>query len=142
MQRASQLLVETQQEAQMTHPRTLLAGCLCLALVTLVGAAPSTQPTDAEKENVELRKRVAALEAQVKSLEDQVAKLKRRDGAFVLPRLPQAPSLPQPPALPYRFDRAPQQPEPGRDWIPRDFNGRTIYIVPCTPAIDSTPVAK
>ena len=131
----------------MTHSRTLLTGCFCLALVTLIGAAPSTQPADAEKENAELRKRVAALESQVKSLEDQIARLKQRDGAFAIPRWPQAPAvpaprLPQAPGLPDRYDRAPQAPDTGRDWIPRDFNGRTVYIVPCTPAVEAAPVAK
>ena len=134
----------------MTHPRNVFAGCLCLALVALIGAAPSTQPSDVEKENAELRKRVAALEGQVKSLEDEVARLKRREGSLTIPRLPQAPpTLPQAPQMPFRYDRVPQPmtppqapQQPGREWIPREFNGRTVYIVPCTPDADAAPAGR
>ena len=143
----------------MTRPRPFFAGCLCLVLIAFVGAAPATQPSDAEKENAELRKRVAALEAQVKSLEDQVAKLKQRQGAFPIPRWPQAPQvpavptppmpptprtpqMPQMPGMPYRFDRLAPAPDAGRDWIPREFNGGTVYLVPCTPAVDVAAPSK
>lgn len=121
----------------MTHVRMLLAGCFAVALVSMAGAAaPSTQPGDVEKENAELRQRVAALEAQVRSLEDQVARMTRR-GGLIIPPMPQPPALPripQAPRLPDRFDRAPQPQEPGRNWIPKQHDGRTFYIVPCTPA--------
>lgn len=128
----------------MTHVRTLLAGCIALALVSVVGAAgPSTQPTDVEKENAELRKRVAALEAQVKSLEDQVARLKRREGNLIIPRVPSLPDAPRMPYSPFRYDGVtptPRPQQPGREWIPKGFDGRTYYIVPCTPTGDPAAV--
>jgi hypothetical protein len=132
----------------MTHVRILLAGCFALALVSVAGAAgPSTQPSDTETENAQLRQRVAALEAQVKSLEDQVARLKRREGNLIIPRVPSLPQAPRMPYLPYRYDGVaptpqPQPQQPGREWIPRRFDGRTYYIVPCTPTNDGTPATR
>ena len=105
----------------MIHRSALLTGCLCLALVAFVGAAPSTQPAEAQKENGELRKRVAALEAQVKSLEEQVARLKRREGMAVIPER----------GVRAVQETVPVAPTPGQDWVARQFNGRTYYLVPC-----------
>jgi hypothetical protein len=128
----------------MTQVRTFLAGCFALVLVSVVGAAgPSTQPSGAERENAELRQRVAALEAQVKSLEDQVTRLKRREGGYIVPPTPRTPSIPEAPRMPYRYDRAvPAPQQPGRDWIPRQYDGRAFYIVPCTPTENTAPATR
>jgi hypothetical protein len=76
------------------------------------------------------------------TLEDQVARLKRREGNLVIPRVPSLPEAPRMPYLPYRYDGvtpAPQPQQPGREWIPKQYDGRTFYIVPCTPTSDAAP---
>jgi len=106
----------------MTRLHTMI-GCACIALMTTVSAAPA----DEGAETARLRRRVAELEMQVGSLQ---AKVKHYE-SLAQPR--PAPRVPSMPGADLRLEA------PGRNWVPREFNGRTYYVVPCDAS--ATPIA-
>ena len=124
----------------MLRPRVFILGWTCFALVTsLNAAAPSPNaPVDpyAElnrenaalaQENAELKRQVTDLKAQVRTMARQIAQLKSRAAP--------APSPPRPFQMPGTERRLET---PGRDWVPREFNGQTVYIIPCETGSAST----
>lgn len=131
----------------MSRPRALVFACTCLVIAASFGAAPSVP--NAEDPFAELRAENARLTLENHKLKLQIDDLnaKNRDlqrrltqpGARVLPapapNAPRGPNVPQPFQMPGAEDRSRA---PGRDWTPREFNGQTIYIVPCDTAAAST----
>jgi len=120
--------------------RALLLSCTCLAIVTSLSAAPSDQtPVDPyvelnraneklSEENRNLKRRLTDLMVQNRVLERQLAQLKSRPAP--------APNPPQPFRMP-GSDRRPAT--PGSGWVPREFNGQTVYIVPCESGGGASP---
>jgi hypothetical protein len=102
---------------------TLLIGCTCL-VATSLGAAPATQPVDLRRENVELKAKVTGLEAQARLLQSQVELF--QSGKVHVPRTPET------------IPSARAYVTPKSDWKPKEFNGQTIYIIPCETAMSST----
>ena len=126
----------------MLRPRALALACTCLLVATLLGAAPSDpKPLDpyaelqaANKrladENAALQRRVADLEALNGVLQGQLAQMRNRAIPAPAPVPIPAPAPDQP--RPFQMPGAGQRvPTPGPEWTPREFNGQTIYIIPC-----------
>jgi hypothetical protein len=99
-----------------------IIGCACIALITTVSAAPA----DEGAETARLRRRVAELETQVERLQAKVRQLESTPQARPAPRLPSMPGSE------LRLEA------PGHNWVPREFNGRTYYLVPCDAGAVST----
>lgn len=61
-----------------------------------------------------------ALKARIKTLEDRVATLEKE--RMVIPPVPSRPDMP--------IIRPPHDGLMSRGWVPREFNGRTYYVIP------------
>ena len=111
---------------------TLLITCTGVALAASLGAGPATQPVDVRQGNVELMPKAAELELDLRFLQKPVETIP--SARVYVPRMPDAGS-----AMP----RARTYLTPRSEWIPRRFNGRTFYIIPCetgTTPTTSVPV--
>ena len=99
---------------------TLLVTCTGLALAMLLGAAPATQPVDQRRDIVVLTPKVRELQLDVRFLQKPLETIP--SARVYVPHVPGAGS-----AMP----RAHAYITPRSEWIPKQFNGRTFYIIPC-----------
>ena len=110
----------------------VLASFLFVAPVAFA-AAPATQPS-LEKENAQLKMRIAELESKVLDLQAQVKRLQQT------PRASVAPLVPGPLRFNFKEGRyevapqlavpAPAQPALPPNWVPQQFNGQPYYLIP------------
>jgi hypothetical protein len=115
----------------------VLASVLLLTPISFA-AAPATQPS-LEKENAQLKMRIAELESKVLDLQAQVKRLQQA------PRLGAAPLVPGPLRFNFKEGRyevlpreAPMAGQPAPlatpaappNWVPQQFNGQPYYLIP------------
>jgi hypothetical protein len=110
---------------------SLLLATLCITPVKGTSTPPSTQPSLAEQ-NQQLKDQVKKLQDEVKDLRKQLDEAKRgKSREFYIPRTPVPTPGPEEmkPLLPRITPSVPRE-NNRRDWIPKEFNGSTYYIVP------------
>jgi len=85
-----------------------------------LGAAPATQLVDQRRDIVVLTPKVGDLQLDVRFLQKSLETI--QSARVYVPRMPDASN-----AMP----RARAYVTPKTEWIPKRFNGRTFYIIPC-----------